>query len=428
MNQPIKPIYVGIDVALRTLDISVIDQESNSYMPRKKKGAINSPSGLDSFVEHLKKVLEKHQFNKIFIGFEATGNYGFHLPYYFQSHPDLQNIELAIYRFNPKVIKNFRKAWGDMPKTDSCDSLLIAERLKIGKLPPFLNCDPQYHALRTLTRQRFDMVTKLAKEKTRFVSQLFIKASGFAQNSPFCQQTGATSAAILTDFGTMDDVADAEIDTLTEFILKKSKNKFKNAQSLAREVKYIARECYKIDRVLHDSISVALISSHRHIQFLTKEIKLLDKEISRIIPAFISQYKVLTSIPGISSVLAAGIIAEVGDVSAFPGHSQLAKFSGLTWHINQSGNFKAQETSLTKRGNRYLRFYLCSAAQSVIHHCDEFMMYYQKKYKEVPKHQHKRAVTITARKLVRTIFVLLKHKKLYVSPKGRFCLKLSSPV
>ena len=36
-----------------------------------------------------------------------------------------------------------------------------------------------------------------------------------------------------------------------------------------------------------------------------------------------------------------------------------------------------------------------------------------KKYKEVPKHQHKRALVLTARKLVRLVDVLLRNGQLY---------------
>ncbi|SFK34822.1 hypothetical protein SAMN04488569_10251, partial [Marinilactibacillus piezotolerans] len=41
--------------------------------------------------------------------------------------------------------------------------------------------------------------------------------------------------------------------------------------------------------------------------------------------------------------------------------------------------------------------------------------YYQKKYKEVPKTQHKRALVLTARKLVRLVFALLSDHQLYIA-------------
>ena len=42
-----------------------------------------------------------------------------------------------------------------------------------------------------------------------------------------------------------------------------------------------------------------------------------------------------------------------------------------------------------------------------------YRKYYLKKYNEVPKHHHKRALVLTARKLVRMVDVLLSSHQLY---------------
>ena len=51
--------------------------------------------------------------------------------------------------------------------------------------------------------------------------------------------------------------------------------------------------------------------------------------------------------------------------------------------------------------------------------CDsEFRRDYDLKFKEVNQYQHKRALALTARKLVRLIFRLLKDNRLYKRPEG----------
>ena len=61
---------------------------------------------------------------------------------------------------------------------------------------------------------------------------------------------------------------------------------------------------------------------------------------------------------------------------------------------------------------------MLEAANSV-RRCDsEFRRYYTLKHKEVNKHQHKRALALTARKLVRLVFRLLKDDRLYKLPEG----------
>ena len=74
---------------------------------------------------------------------------------------------------------------------------------------------------------------------------------------------------------------------------------------------------------------------------------------------------------------------------------------------------KTKETLLAKAANMHLRYYLVEAANSLRIHNDEYRAYYQKKYQEVKKHQHKRALVLTARKLVRLVYALLTKNQLY---------------
>lgn len=83
---------------------------------------------------------------------------------------------------------------------------------------------------------------------------------------------------------------------------------------------------------------------------------------------------------------------------------------------NQSGDFLSDETHLIKSGNHHLRYYLCEAANS-LRKCDpEFRRFYNLKFREVTKHQHRRALALTTRKLVRLVYALLKTNRLYIPP------------
>ena len=74
---------------------------------------------------------------------------------------------------------------------------------------------------------------------------------------------------------------------------------------------------------------------------------------------------------------------------------------------------------MSMRGNRYLRYYLVEAANCVRTHCPEYARYYAAKYAETPRHAHKRALVLTARKLVRLIDVLLREGRIYREPEQR---------
>jgi transposase len=141
--------------------------------------------------------------------------------------------------------------------------------------------------------------------------------------------------------------------------------------------------------------------------------KKIDQAIDRELRKFSNP---LISVPGLGPVFTAGIIAEIQNIHRFPDQSATAKFAGLTWQTSESGSFQAEETSLDKSGNAYLRYYLIEAANSVRMHATEYSHYYQTKYNESTKHKHKRALVLTARKLVRLVDAMLRHNQLYIAP------------
>ena len=146
----------------------------------------------------------------------------------------------------------------------------------------------------------------------------------------------------------------------------------------------------------------------------SKNIEVKIEDLVVILP----EYQCLRSIPGIGPVYAAGLLAEIGQIERFEDQAKLAKYVGLTWKVSQSGNFQSERTPLTKTGNRYFRYYLIEATNSVRRHLPEFKAYYQKKYKEVPKQQHKRALVLTARKFVRLVDIILRNHQLYTPPRS----------
>ncbi len=415
-----KTLFVGIDISLHSFNVEYLDIDSNFYSSKKRKSFLNNPMGVNSFIDELFCIASKNNFTKIKIGFEATNNYGFHLPFYLSESPMLKKIKLDIYQINPKIIKNARKSYSEIPKTDSYDAYVIAERLKNGKLPPYTRFNPHYLSLRFLTRARFDIINKIVSLKSRFISLLFIKASSFTQNKIFSNTLGNTSLNLLTFFDSVESIVNIDINELVSFIIKHSKNHLKHPEKIAEKIKYIARESYTLNRIMHDSITYTLLTIFNQIKFLTRELKQTDKQIEKAIETFKNNFNILSSINGIGRVFAAGIIAELGDLSDFTSQCAIAKFSGLMWRIRQSGKYKSEETKLTKTGNKYLRYYLVEAAQSVVVHNPDFKPYYQKKYNEATKHKHKRAILFVARKLIRVIYSLLKNNKLYQTPKYIF--------
>lgn len=168
---------------------------------------------------------------------------------------------------------------------------------------------------------------------------------------------------------------------------------------------------YRLSPKMEDAVAVTLSLTLQNVEFLKSQIKKLDGVIARELKAL---PQTLTTIHEIGTVLAAGIIAEIGDISRFMNHAALAQYAGITWTRCQSGNFEAEEYSMTRTGNKYLRYYLVEAANSLRVHNVEYRQFYQRKYNELPKHQHKRALVLTARKFVRLVHSVLRSGQMYL--------------
>ncbi|EGO62042.1 IS110 family transposase, partial [Acetonema longum] len=179
---------------------------------------------------------------------------------------------------------------------------------------------------------------------------------------------------------------------------------------IAKAVQAAANASYRLPQTVNDSVNQVLAISISSMRAMQSQLKALDKEIGRQVENIPNT---LTSVPGIGPVLSAGIIAEIGDINRFARQAGLAKFAGLAWSQHQSGMFEAQHTRLIQSGNRFLKYYLGQAALSLVRCDTEYRRYYDLKFKEVNKYQHKRALALTARKLVRLVFRLLKDNRLY---------------
>ena len=270
--------------------------------------------------------------------------------------------------------------------------------------------DYRYKALQNLTRARFFAVNNLIKEKQRFMNVLFKKYSTMTQEKVFSDTFSTTALAVYDEFESAEALANMDLQELTDFIMEKGKNRFPDPDAVAKAIQKAARSSYRLPKTINDSVNQVLSISITSIKALEAQIKEFDKAIAaqmELLP------NVLTSIPGIGPVFSAGIIAEIGDINRFENHAQLAKYAGLAWKQHQSGDFEAQNTRLIKSGNRFLKYYLCEAAFSLVRCDKEYNDFYRLKYKEVNRYQHKRALALTARKLVRLVFRLLKDNRLY---------------
>jgi len=144
------------------------------------------------------------------------------------------------------------------------------------------------------------------------------------------------------------------------------------------------------------------------IDFLESHLTELGEHISHL---YDSCDCTLHTIPGIGKVLAAVILSEIGDIHRFAAPEKLVAFTGMDPSLKQSGEFTGSQSHMSKRGSPYLRRAIWLAAVPASKHNPVLATFYQKKRSEGKAHGT--ALGAVSRKLIYTIFALLKSGQSY---------------
>src|SRR5438067_3247788 len=402
-------LHVGIDVGHHRHAVCLLDAAGTRL--GKPFSVVNNQPGVAALIARIVAAAADH--DQVAIGLEATGIYWWHLYRALARAPDLAAREPRVVVFNPKPIHSFRDAYTAMDKTDPDDAFLIAERLRFGRLPAAPPPDARYFPLQRLTRYRFHLIHTLVRAKAHALTLLFLVASEYERLKPFTDSFGAASLAVLTELGSLEELAAMPLEDLIAFVDRQRRHRFPDPAGPARVLQQVAADSFPLDEAAVAPIQVALTQALAHIRYLTQQVAPLDRRIAAELTRFPNT---LLTVPGIGPVFAAGLVAEIGEVARFPDDDALAKYAGLWWPRRQSGSFEASDRPLAKAGNAYLRHYFCEAANSLRVHNEDYRRFYTRKVEETPKHAHKRATVLTARKLVRLVHALLRTGQLYAGP------------
>jgi len=413
----LSTLFVGIDISSRENVVAFLDFES--IKPLCSFAVANNQPGAFELAQKLAFFLRSHpDLSRLMVALESTSFYGIHIANYLSSCQLLVPFHTTVFCLNPKLVANYKKSFLDLGKNDYIDAFVIADFARVGRITSKPWRGSQFLALQRLTRHRLHLANALTREKAYMLSNIFLKFSEFSllddAQQPFSNTFGATASSVLTDFLSTEEIVAMPMETLVNYLCQKSRHRFADPAKTALLLKQAARNSYRLDQCLYEPLTISIASSFTLISTYTAEINAVNKAIEKTLRGIDpNAYQSLLSIPGIGPVMAGGILAEIGDIDAFKSQDALAKYAGLVWCENQSGNFRADDTRLSKAGNAYLRYYLIEAVSHVKNHCSEFAAFYQKKYDEVKTHQHKRALALTARKFVRLIFGLLAKHQLY---------------
>lgn len=389
-------IYVGIDVAKDKHDCFAMNSDGEILI--EKLTITNNLDGFETLYNSLMNF--SNSLNNIKVGLEATGHYSNNILNF------LTEKGFNIYLINPLQTNLYVKGQSlRKTKTDKLDAHVIATMLVSDNLKPYITVSYHISELKSLTRHRFRLVKENSKFKTSLVRLVDIV---FPELPKIVSSVAQKSClALLYELPSAKEIAECNLKHLTHLLAENSNKKFDRDKAI--QIRDLARKSIGLNS---NSVSFELKQTISIIQFIQEQLDDVEKRIKEILKEIKSP---ILTIPGISFKTAGSILAEIGDISRFDSPAKLLAFAGLDPSMYQSGKFFSTHSVMVKRGSKYLRFALMTAARMVCLNDATFNEFKDKKMAE-GKHY---MVTMghVAKKLVRVIYYLLKTNNVYQADK-----------
>ena len=389
-------IYVGIDVAKDKHDCFAMNSDGEILI--EKLTITNNLDGFETLYNSLMNFSDS--LDNIKVGLEATGHYSNNILNF------LTEKGFNIYLINPLQTNLYVKGQSlRKTKTDKLDAHVIATMLVSDNLKPYIPVSYHISELKSLTRHRFRLVKENSKFKTSLVRLVDIV---FPELPKIVSSVAQKSClALLYELPSAKDIAESNLTHLTHLLSDNSNKKFDREKAL--QIRDLARKSIGLNS---NSVSFELKQTISIIQFIQEQLDDVEKRIKEILKEINSP---ILTIPGISFKTAGSILAEIGDISRFDSPAKLLAFAGLDPSMYQSGKFFSTHSVMVKRGSKYLRFALMTAARMVCLNDATFCTFKDRKMAE-GKHY---MVTMghVAKKLVRVIYYLLKTNNIYQADK-----------
>jgi transposase len=393
MNRKRYLRFCGIDVAKKAHVARIIDRDGATVA--KPKTFRNDAEGYQQLARRL---ADAGGPRKVLVGMEATGHYWLSLHEFLTR----QGYDVAV--LNPIQTAQQAKKSIRTAKTDKIDTGSIAALLKNGEYRPALIPGELAFTCRQLTRLRYGLINQGARVKQRLWSILHPAWPEY--EAIFSDPFAATGRHLLMAAPVPQDVLAIPPEDLADMLRRASRGKHDAGK--ARQVRQAAEQSVGILRGL-DAARIGirtLLARLEALRPIRKDLETHIQQLARKLPPYI------LTLPGIDAIKAASLFGETDPITAFPAADQLVAFAGLDLGAWQTGQYKATQRHISKRGCPYLRKTLWHMAYRAVYEEGQLRDYWLRKRSQGLKHLS--AVTATAIKLCRVCWRILTDQRDYV--------------
>jgi transposase len=372
--QVVYPRCCGIDVHKKGVTVCVLISHADGTVERQIRSFGTMTGQLQALSDWLRQWQVTH------LAMESTGVYW--MPVYNLLEAEDRTVLLV----NAQHVKALPGR-----KTDTKDSEWLADLLRHGLLRGSFIPPAAIRELRDLTRYRKTLVQERSQEANRV--QKLLEGANIKLAAVATNVLGVSGRQML------DAIIAGEEDpeTLAEFARARLRKKLPELrQALEGRVK-----------PHHRLLLTQLLG---HIDYLTTAIAELEQEVERCLAPFAEAVTLLQTIPGISAIAAAAIIAEIGvDTDRFPSPKHLASWAGVCPGNRESAGKRL--SGKTRTGNAWLRGVLGEVAWAAARTRDTYFSAQLRRLAR--KRGTKRALLAVAHSVLTTIYHVLRTKRPY---------------
>jgi len=403
MNRKLTLLYIGVDLHKNHHTAIMMN------CLHEKLGELkfdNKPSAFPVFLKEVNKIAKKDGLTPVF-GLEDVGGYGRGLAMF------LIENKYEVKAVNPALTVSMRRSSPNNKKTDAWDAECVA-RILSSNLDTLPNANPLdlYYAISQLVTRRANIVSVVTGIKLQLHQLLGYHYPSYKKF--FSQVDGKTALAFWRKYPSPSCLTGVGVDELANFLYKKS-NRYLSTKK-AEEILVLVEQDGDTSKDYQEANDFLVKDVVRDIIIREHQLDQIDAELKKHMALL--DYK-LETMHGISTVTAAELIAEIGDISRFSSADKLANFAGIAPVQHSSGN--KQKARKSKLGNRSLYdiFYNLAIRQLGVSKAKKpnhpvYHTYYERKQAEGKTKWQ--AIICVMRKLVNVIYSMMKYKTEYKMP------------
>jgi len=393
-----KTLVIGVDIAKETHYARAFNYRGQEIRDgyRKVLKFKNSSDGFAYFKDWITTLMGSYDMEKVIVAMEPTGHYWFNLRQYCKKN------DLKVVLVNPHHVKKTKELDDNSPtKNDRKDPKTIAMLVISGRYSEPYFPEGIYADLREIMKAYERISCGLITVRNRITGWLDEYFPEFTD--VFSDIEGKTAMKTLREFPFPAKI----VELGAENILSEWKKEVRRGIGIKRAKQLVDAARDSIGCV--EGISSAMMS----LGMLLDEYNMYKSQYERTVAVIEELLKQIPyadkiiRIKGIGNITAAGIIAEIGDISRFEDAKQVIKYAGLNLVENSSGKHKGS-TRISKRGRRRLRSVLFRAMMPLVAKNAEFRelhRYYTGRRDNPMK--KKQSLIVLCCKLIRVLFAMI---------------------